>query len=319
MHKPKAPVMIKRLLLFLCLGISSIGYAQQDPFFSHFALNPLQYNAGWIGAEQTGYVTLQHRSQWLGYPQGDAPTTQHLTFALPFVGQKLSGVALNVVNDTQGPFRRFEAKIGLGYNKEMRTGTLSFGIMPGVISQSIDGDLNPVNPIDPRIPDSGQSELQPNMDAGLLFTHKSGYYIGVGFNNLLAPNFSFGAEGQNVIERSYAISGAVEYEVGRDIVVIPSAILRTDLNTYTVDLGAIAYLRDKMWGGITYRLEESANILLGYNLLKDNALKLGYSFEYVLQNQEAKQATSHELFVRFNLPNIIIGGKKPVYTPRFIH
>ena len=60
--------------------------------------------------------------------------------------------------------------------------------------------------------------------------------------------------------------------------------------SYTLDLGAIAYLRDKMWGGITYRLEESANFLIGYNLLKDNALKVGYSFEYVIQNREAKQA-----------------------------
>ncbi|MEL7146536.1 MAG: PorP/SprF family type IX secretion system membrane protein, partial [Bacteroidota bacterium] len=137
--------MIKRLLVLLCLGMSTLGYAQQDPFFSHFALNPLQYNAGWIGAEQTGYVTLQHRSQWLGYPQGEAPTTQHLTFAVPFVDQKISGVALNVVNDSQGPFRRFEAKVGVGYNVSVRTGTLSFGLMPGVISQTIDGNLLPVN------------------------------------------------------------------------------------------------------------------------------------------------------------------------------
>ena len=311
--------MAKKLLVLLLMCITTLGYAQQDPFFSHFALNPLQYNAGWIGAEQLGYVTLQHRSQWLGYPQGEAPTTQHLTFAIPFIDKKISGAALNVVNDSQGPFRRFEAKIGIGYNHQLRTGTLSFGLMPGVISQSIDGNLIPVNPDDPAIPDNGQSELKPNLDAGVLFTHQDGYYIGVGFNNLLAPDFSFGAQGQNVIERSFAVSGGIEYEINSDIDIIPSALMRTDLNTYTLDLGAILYLRDKMWGGITYRLEESANFLIGYNLLKDNSLKLGYSFEYVLQNQEAKQATSHELFVRFNLPNIILGGKKPVYTPRFIH
>ncbi|MEL7221753.1 MAG: PorP/SprF family type IX secretion system membrane protein, partial [Bacteroidota bacterium] len=180
-------------------------------------------------------------------------------------------------------------------------------------------NLLPVNPNDPAIPENGQSELKLNLDAGFVFTHRNGYYVGLGLNNLLAPDFSFGTTGQNIVERSFALSGGIEYELNKDVVIIPSAIMRTDLNTYTIDLGAIAYLRDKMWGGITYRLEESANILLGYNLMKDNALKLGYSFEYVLQNQEAKQATSHELFVRFNLPNIILGGKKPVYTPRFIH
>ncbi|MGB3466172.1 MAG: type IX secretion system membrane protein PorP/SprF [Cyclobacteriaceae bacterium] len=309
---------MKRFLIFACLLITFTSYAQQDPFFSHFALNPLQYNAGWIGAEKTGYLTLQHRSQWLGYPQGDAPTTQHLSFAVPFIG-KISGFALNIVNDAQGPFGRFEAKIGAGYNVDTRTGTFSIGLMPGIISQSINSDLIPVEPGDPAIPLNGQSELKANLDAGIVYTAKKGYYIGVGFNNLLAPDFSFGATGENVIERSFAVSAGIEYELNRDVDIIPTVLVRTDGKTYTMDIGAIAYLRDKLWGGITYRLEESANLLIGYNLLKDNALKVGYSFEYVIQNQDAKQATSHELFVRYNLPNILIGGKKPVYTPRFIH
>lgn len=311
-------MMIKRLLIIAFIFLTSYSYGQQDPFFSHFALNPLQYNAGWIGAEKTGYLTLQHRSQWLGYPQGDAPTTQHLSFAVPFIG-KISGLALNVVNDSQGPFGRFEAKVGVGYNHETRRGTFSFGLMPGIISQSINSELIPVEPGDPAIPENGQSELQANLDAGILYTSKKGYYLGVGLNNLLAPSFSFGATGQNVIERSLAFSAGFEYELNRDVDIIPSVLVRTDGKSYTLDLGAIAYLRDKMWGGITYRLEESANFLIGYNLLKDNALKVGYSFEYVIQNREAKQATSHELFIRYNLPNILIGGKKPVYTPRFIH
>jgi len=308
-------MVIRKLIVLALLLVSFEGFTQQDPFFSHFALNPLQYNAGWIGAEDTGYLTLQHRSQWLGYPGGGAPTTQHLSFALPLRG-KISGLGLNIVNDSQGPIRRFEAEAGIGYSKELRKGVLSIGIMPGIISQSINENLIAVNPDDVAIP--GQvAETKPNLDLGFVYSSNSGYFVGLGINNVIEPSFSFGSTGKNVLERSFAISGGITYEVNRDIKVVPTAIIRTELQTYTIDIGGLLYLKDKIWGGITYRLEESANLLLGYSLLKDNALKFGYSFEYVVENREAKQATSHELFIRYNLPNLIIGGKKPIKTPRF--
>ncbi len=309
-------MVLRKLLLSVLLFVSFNGYAQQDPFFSHFALNPLQYNAGWIGAETSGYVTLQHRSQWLGYPQGNAPTTQHLSFGLPFTG-KLSGFGLNIVNDSQGPFKRFEAEIGLAYAKKLRKGSFSIGIMPGVISQSINDDLIAVQPDDPFIPSNGVSELKPNLDVGLVYTSDNGYHVGLGINNVIAPSFNFGTNGNNVLERSYTLSGGINYQVNKNVKIVPTALVRTDLQTYTLDVGALVYLKEKMWGGVTYRLEESANLLLGYSFLKDNTLKFGYSFEYVIQNRQAKQATSHEIFVRYNLPNLLIGGKKPIRTPRF--
>ena len=58
-------------------------------------------------------------------------------------------------------------------------------------------------------------------------------------------------------------------------------------------------------------------VLLGLNLLKDNSLRAGYSFDYVIQNRDAKQATSHEIMVSYALPVGVYGEKKIIRTPRF--
>jgi hypothetical protein len=53
--------------------------------------------------------------------------------------------------------------------------------------------------------------------------------------------------------------------------------------------------------------------------LKDKSLKLGYSLDYVIQAQKAKQATSHELLLSYNMAAVTGGGKKTIRTPRFRH
>jgi hypothetical protein len=49
----------------------------------------------------------------------------------------------------------------------------------------------------------------------------------------------------------------------------------------------------------------------------ENQLKFGYAFDYVVKDREAKEVTSHEIYIRYNLPDLIFGGRKAVKTPRF--
>jgi len=58
---------------------------------------------------------------------------------------------------------------------------------------------------------------------------------------------------------------------------------------------------------------------MGVNVLKDKSLKIGYSLDYIIQAQKAKQATSHEILMSYNMPAVTGGGKKIIRTPRFRH
>ena len=54
-----------------------------------------------------------------------------------------------------------------------------------------------------------------------------------------------------------------------------------------------------------------------HHFLKKNKLFVGYAFDYVVHNVNAKAPISHELVVRYDLPTPQM--KKPIRTPRFFY
>ena len=96
-------------------------------------------------------------------------------------------------------------------------------------------------------------------------------------------------------------------------------MVQSDFKKALINFGAIAKLNDKFWGGLSYKYQESAAMILGMSLLKSKALEIGYGFDYVVHDQEAKQPTSHEIRLGYLLPVNNFGGKKVIRTPRFRH
>jgi hypothetical protein len=95
--------------------------------------------------------------------------------------------------------------------------------------------------------------------------------------------------------------------------------VKSDFTKTTFDLGGIAYYKDTMYGGLSFRQSEAVILLLGYSLLKDKSLKIGYGLDYVVNDQDAKQPTSQEVILSYSLPVNPASGKKVVRTPRYRH
>ncbi len=320
---------MRKLLLtgFITFTTCLAALAQQDVQFSQYMLNPLFYNAGWAGVDGTSHLSAMHRSQWLGYSSsfdgdGGAPSSQLLSFSTPIkYKEKNLGAGLNVVNDKLGPLSSMSIEVAAAYHHQMRNGMLSIGIKPGVIVQTLDFSQFRFNdPSDPLNVQAKQSQTAPNLGFGAFYSTKD-YTIGLGVNHLLNPSFDYGlslpVDFQNSIERSYNISGSYDYKAAYKLVITPSVLIKTDLNNYSFDLSAIGTYDDKAWAGISYRDSEAVILLMGYSFLEDNTMRVGYAFDYVVGEQKAKQPTSHEIYVRYNLPNISTGGKKIIRTPRF--
>ena len=195
---------------------------------------------------------------------------------------------------------------------------MSLGLMPSLNMASInDGYLRAGDIGDPSIPNSSEVQYQPNLHAGILFESKRNFFLSASIENLLEPNFSFGAPAQNTIERNYHFFGGTERVISRDLTLRPFLLIRSDLNSYSLEISSILEYRGKTWGGISYRSAESMTLLIGQSFLKDNQLKAGYSFDYIVSNRTAKQNTSHEIYLRYNLPNLVFAGRKAIKTPRF--
>lgn len=308
--------------LSLILLLVKYAEAQQDPQFTQYMFNTLYYNPAFAGVEGVTKFTALHRSQWLGYTPtvggGTAPTTQLISFTSPLFKLN-SGVGAYIVNDRLGPLNNLEAQVSYAYHLAVKDGKLSLGLRTGVYSQTIDRDLYiPIDQDDPLLgPGGAITQQRLDLAAGAFF-RKEKYYAGVSFNHLTKANFDFDVGARSALQTHMYFTGGYFYDVSFDLRLQFMTLVKTDFTKTSFDVGGIAHLKDTMWGGLSFRQSEAAILLLGYSFLKDKSLKLGYALDYIIKDQQAKQPTSHEFMLTYELPVTPI-GKKVVRTPRYRH
>ncbi|WP_114748014.1 PorP/SprF family type IX secretion system membrane protein [Pleomorphovibrio marinus] len=297
--------------------------AQQDAQFTQFMYNGQFYNPAFSGKGGGYSFSALHRSQWLAYTStagtGGAPTTQLLTFSGAIEKANL-GFGLTVVNDDIGITNNQEINLSLAYHLRIGRGTLSFGASGGFFSTTMNyDDNNPVNP-DPSVPTSGrENQINNNVSFGMLYD-RSNFYVGVSSRNFFEPSFDFGdgninnqLENHNYLLVGYRINTFALFSVE------PSILLKSiSINNFSYDVSVIGTYNKKVSLGLAYRGEESASVLLGYSLLRDNSLRLGYAFDLVVGGLEAKSPTSHEFMLSYDLPQVKRDLERVIQrTPRF--
>jgi len=317
--------MVKRItitLISLCAA-TGLCYAQQDPQFSQYMFNTLYYNPGFAGVEGVTKLTALHRSQWLGYQptigSGGAPTTEIISMTAP-IYKINSGFGAYILNDKLGAQTNQEVQATYAYHLALKDSKLSFGIRGGIYSQTLNFDLyRAINPDDPLLKASGkESQIRPDVSMGV-FYRKEKYYVGISFNHLVKSTFDFGVSQRSPLKNHVYLTAGYYYDVSFDLKLQFMGLAQSDLTKTSVTVGGIGYFKDKVWVGLSYRQSEAATFLLGYSLVKDKSVKLGYAIDYIVQDQQAKQATSHELVISYELPVNPGGGKKVVRTPRYRH
>jgi len=324
--------MFKRVQLkhffFLC-GIAFLSLrcghviAQQDAQFTQYMYNGMYYNPAFAGKQDGFRFSVLNRSQWLNYStssgQSGAPTKQLITAQGRLQDTGL-GYGITIVNDQIGPTGNLEINFQTAYHKKIKRSTISLGGYLGMFSSSINyEELVVVNP-EPGLPTEGEeSKLNLNFGAGLLFD-RGDYYLGLSSRHLNEPNFDFGdgSYANQLKNHSYLLFGYRFRPIGQ-LAIEPSFLLKTvSFNNFSYEVSVITTHQNKISGGIGFRGEESVSLILGYSLLRDNSLKLGYSFDLVFGGLEAKAPTSHEILLRYSLSNVTKELDRVIQrTPRF--
>jgi type IX secretion system PorP/SprF family membrane protein len=313
-----------RLFGLFFLFSSSVS-AQQDPEFTQFMFNKMYYNPAYAGIEGITQFNLLVRSKWTGYAStfdgaGGAPTTQVFTADAPLYKLN-SGFGAYLVNDNLGNLNNLSFQGSYAYHFAIKEGKLSIGVNLGFFSQSIDfSKYRPSDPNDPLLLLVGKdTQVRFDMGAGAYYQAKK-FYVSASVSHLASPSFNFGIENlRNALQPTLFVMGGYYYEVSYNLLITPSLLVQSDFTKTLVNVGAIAKLNDKFWGGLTYKHQESVSLILGMSLLKSKAFDVGYAFDYIVSDQEAKQPTSHEIRLGYSLPISNFGGKKVIRTPRFRH
>ncbi len=315
--------MVKRVFFACCvlLGYTLESFGQQDPQFTQYMFNTIYYNPAFSGVEGVTKISALNRNQWLGYSSsfggGGAPTTQLITFTTP-IFKLNSGFGGYISHDNLGAFNNLEAQASYAYHLGIKNSKLSFGIRTGVYSQTINTNLYRYIDQEAIFNSGSPTIIKPDMAVGV-FWRKEKFYFGASFDHLTHATFDFGQSVKLPLQSHMYITGGYMYEVNFDLKFQFTTLVQSDFVTTTVNVSGLAYLKDTMWGGLSFRQGESMSLLLGYSFLKDKSLKLGYSLDYIIKDQAAKQPTSQEFMLTYELPASPGAGKKIVRTPRYRH
>ncbi len=327
MYKKTFFMGIFTLISFLATPI----YAQQDAQFTQFIHNRQFFNPAVVGSKLETQFGFVYRTQWLAYQptfdDGGAPSTQVFNFntALPAYN---SGFGFHLVNDNLGVTNNIEAQLSYAYHVKMQgNATLSFGVRGGIINKTIDfGKLRFRESGDPFDLGKGkESNLKPDFGAGIQYETPK-FFVGFSINHLNQAKFNFGSATtqETLVQSSYLMAG-YNYVFGAEKwVLTPMLLVRNaQFSKYALEGGAIIKYNQKFWGGVSYRTQESANLLLGADFTRKTKknvvhnMRVGYSFDYIIEGQSAKQATSHEVTLGYTIPVKLPLPPSIIRTPRF--
>jgi type IX secretion system PorP/SprF family membrane protein len=315
---------LKGLLVFLFSAMGFIAQAQQDAQFSQFMFNRFFINPAYAGLDGDIQVFALHRSQWVGYNSPTegmvgAPSSQVFSINSAFPGTR-SGAGLYIANDNLGALTNFDIQLSYAYHIPLTDGSVSLGVRGGWYSQTINFNrLRWDDPSDPLRQFGSESQTISDFGAGV-FVRKGRFSGGLSWNHVTNNEFDFGdfqltnpLEDHLYLMAFYAIPLSPSWELQPGLLVKSLAF-----NTTSVDLNVIATYENKIWGGASIRNTEAVVGMVGYSLLKDNNLRIGYAFDYVIEAQQAKAPTSHEFLMNYTIPKKEgINKRKIVRTPRF--
>ncbi len=298
------------VLYLVLLGITST--AQQNPQFSQYLQNPLVLNPAITGAEDFMDFTLGYRNQWTGF-QG-APKTGTLSFHAPTsllfgtnrraASESHSGIGAFIYADETGPIKQSGYYLSYAYHLQAsEEWFVSLGTFVGGSQFSFNAnDVELVeNPNDILV----QNISNTNFDMSLgIYIYSKHIFMGIAANQIfdqeIPYNVQNGALTSGSLPRNYNALLGSRIQADRDWTIIPSGVIRTVENAPVQwDISVKAEYQNKLWGGISYRNEESVYALVGFRIW--NSFSVGYSYDYPISEFSNNQSGSHEIVLSYRI------------------
>lgn len=248
-----------------------LANAQQDPQFSQNMNNRLMVNPGYAGTSGAICGTAIGRSQWLGFE--GAPKTFVLGVDMPIAALN-GGVGLTLVSDAIGVENNVYAKLAYSYHLKLKQGTLGLGLDLGMMNKTLNKGLAPLQANDPSIPSTQVGATVFDAGLGVYYTSKT-FYGGISSTHL--PQSTFDLDNYKYqARRHYYVTAGYHYQLNPDIELRPSIFIKNAATTQ-FDINCNVHYKNKIWGGLSYRLQDAVIIMAGADIYK--GLKLGLAYD----------------------------------------
>jgi len=314
--------MNKYFLSFLILlSVSGLG-AQQMPMFTQYMHNPYVLNPAAGGATINTKAMIGYRNQWTGFD--GAPKTFYFSMdgALGPVknrsirtsrsgrGQARSigsyhGVGGYIFKDKTGPISHSGLYLSYAYHLEINAGVhVSLGAFLGGLQYSLNTDeirlANNSNDLDNALGTGTQTQFMPDASLGV-YLHTKQYFLGITARQILQTKFKFNDLLQDkyskLVNHIYFTAG-YNFNLDRKWTLQPSTLVKySQPAEIQVDINLKAIYEEMLWGGFSYRTNESIAALLG--LYIQESFSVGYSYDFGIKEIGRLHSGSHEIVLGY--------------------
>ena len=324
------PAMLNRSLLFFSFFLFSLVPLLRSQQFAQYSmpwLDPVQFNPGYAGLDNSLSVTGAYRSQWAGL-EGQ-PVGQRISAHMPFYFLN-SGIGFEVERDQIGA--RQLNSFGLSYNYQLVRGASvwSLGLSARMLQLGLDGSIlrtpdgvyedgNAIIHNDALLPVGSVDNSSLALGAGIYYQSEK-LEGGLSARNLNEATVAFPGV-DYLLKREYHFYLRAKFDLLRTWEAFPMVYAVSDGTELQTMVGATFRFRENVFGGVAYRgysgpTSDAVVISGGLNISEKVAL--AYAYDITLSNLRTVQTGSHEISLKYNLRQRIGAGIPPprIFYPR---
>lgn len=274
-------------------------FAQQDALYSQYMFNAFTLNPAYAGSRQALSIVALGREQWLGFKDG--PSSQTLSVHSPIQGKKFA-LGVNVINDQIGPSSSMGVFASYAYHLQLTSGKLAFGLRGGGFQSSLNqSELKYKDETEVYSSEASLRAFVPSFDFGMYYYGKK-HYIGFSATHLTEQRVNYKGNWQQAdlfLKRHYMLSAGYAFKMSENIFFKPSLLTKfipgAPLN---VDVNCSFLFYNTLWLGASYRHNSAAVLLTEINVT--DFIRVGYSYDMMLNRLKTYSKGSHEIFVGFD-------------------
>ena len=280
---------MRKIVLTLLLGLSTVAFGQQMPQFSQYLRNQYMVNPGAAGVYDFVDVTLGGRMQWVGFD--NAPLSSYLYVSSPLskkprvkynpalrtsigpvrnpeikTGKLKHALGGMIIADQYGAFRQLKGAITYALHIPVSQNfNLSFGANVGLSNRAFLSDraqtLNVLEPglnyTDATYDNYAQSSNLNTIDIGAgLYFYSQNLFLGVSADQLTRDFISFGGtDVVNVDPKTHIkFTAGYKFPVSDNLTLMPAVLVKF-MQPAPVSLDGSLQLEYKewLWFGLSYR------------------------------------------------------------------
>jgi len=271
------------------LLFSLMAMAQNDVQYTHYLFNKLAYNPAYAGSEGMPIINALYRNQWTGgFADGKAPKTGTINYHAPIQCGR-GGVGLGFTSDKAGIFNSNRLDGAYSYKFQVsKQGMMSFGI--GAQLEFGNADFTRTNPLDAGdntilAGNDEYSKTRVNFGAGLYYTHNDNFYIGLSVPQLLKTSYyqNVGISGDGNDFHTYYLMAGFTKDLTNNVRIVPGAMISYNGKNvpFEVDINANLVFMDKLWFGLNYRLGDSIDGLVQYQI--NDQIRAGFAYDFTFK------------------------------------